>query len=294
MILTIPTAQAEKIKIALTFDDGPMPDSAIMTGNERTVKIIAALKNNNVADALFFIKANNISPATEKRLGLYTDAGYHLANHSFSHGSANELAVDDFLVDAYRAHLTLKKYDNVIPYFRMPYLHYGKDLGSINSLQAGLAELGYKDGFVTIDNYDWYINSLINNASEQGKKINYKKAEALYVKSMYEAILFYDDIARQAKLNSRKHILLLHENDTSALFLDALIKKIKKHGGVIISPQEVYEEADYQDFPQTVFQKQGRIAALAHGSGVSESKLKHKAESTEYLDELFKQHKVFQ
>ena len=40
-------------EIALTFDDAPTPDSALMTGRERTTKLIAALKKSQVRDALF-------------------------------------------------------------------------------------------------------------------------------------------------------------------------------------------------------------------------------------------------
>lgn len=49
-------------EIALTFDDAPTPDSSLMTGIERTEKIIAALKKSGVDDALFYVKADYINP----------------------------------------------------------------------------------------------------------------------------------------------------------------------------------------------------------------------------------------
>jgi peptidoglycan-N-acetylglucosamine deacetylase len=163
-------------KIALTFDDAPTPDSALLTGTERTQKIVATLQANKVKDALIFVKAENLNEATLNRLKHYTNAGMHLANHSFSHQSANELTTNDFLTDAYRAHLLLKDLDNFLPYFRPPYLHYGKDLNSIMQIQKNIAQLNYQDGFVTIDNADWYINSILVKAAQEGKKIDLKKS----------------------------------------------------------------------------------------------------------------------
>ncbi|MEY4589949.1 MAG: hypothetical protein RL497_2025 [Pseudomonadota bacterium] len=279
-------------KIALTFDDAPTPDSALLTGYERTQKIIAALQTHKVPDALFFVKAENLNEETLNRLKHYTNAGLHLANHSFSHQSAHELSTHEFLTDAYRAHLLLKDLDNFLPYFRPPYLHYGKDLNAVAYIQKNLAQLNYQDGFVTIDNADWYINSLLVKAAQEGKKINLKKARALYVQVIWEAIVFFDTLAQKTCGKSPNHVLLLHENDTTALFLSDLIRHIRKNGGEIISPQQAYADPIYKQFPANAFQKQGRIAAMAQLQGVPIEQLKHPAEDSRYLDALFKKHAV--
>lgn len=280
-------------KIGLTFDDAPTPDSALLTGEERTKKIIAALQANNVKDALIFIKADNLNAVTANRLKLYTDAGLHLANHSFSHQSANQLAANEFLTDAYKAHLLLKDLDNFLPYFRPPFLHYGNDVTTVMQIQNNLAELNYQDGFVTIDNADWYINSILVKAAQEGKKINLKKASALYVQVIWDGIAFFDKLAQKTYGTSPSHVLLLHENDTTALFLSDLIRHIRKNGGEIISPQSAYADSAYKQFPMTVFQKQGRVAAVAALQGVPVEQLKLPAEDTRYLDALFEKHKVF-
>lgn len=289
-----PVALGFSGRIALTFDDAPTPDSALMTGTERAQKIVTALQNNHIKDAYFFVKADNINAQTEGRLKLYSSAGFHLANHSFSHPSANEVAVNDFLTDVYKAHLVLKDMANFVPYFRFPYLHYGKDVASIAHLQKNLVEMGYQDGFVTIDNADWYINSIIVKAAQEGKSINYKKASQLYVNVIWEAIVFFDKIAQKTYGKSPPHVLLLHENDSTALFLSDLIRHIRKNGGEIISPQEAYADPVYAPFPATLFHKQGRVAAVAETQGVAVQLLKHPAENTDYLDALFKKYKVIQ
>jgi len=280
-----PIAQAREI--ALTFDDAPTPDSALMTGVERTQKIIDALKKAEVPDALIFVKADYINPQTAERLTQYADAGFHLANHSFSHQSASQIGLNAYAEDAYKAHLELKPFNNVLNFHRFPYLHYGKDLAEINQLQILLTELGYKDGYVTVDNFDWYISSLITKAAEEKKTINYEKARDFYVNSLYNSIEFYDAIAKKALNRSPRHVLLLHENDAAALFVGDLVKHLRSKGWKIIAPQQAYKDSIAKNFPQVSLHKQGRVAAIASGKGIPETELRHPSENEQYLDQAF-------
>jgi len=280
-------------EIAITFDDIPTGDSVLMTGNERTIKLINGLKKADVADALFFVQTGNITNNSEARLFNYVESGHHLASHSHSHRSANKISSNEYMLDIYHAHLLLKKYPNVLPLHRFPYLHYGNTKQVITENQQRLSELQYKNGYITVDNYDWYMNSLLLHAQKAGKAIDYVKLGELYVQVIWQAITFYDDIAKESLGRSPKHVLLLHENDIAALYMPELIAHIRSKGWKIISAQEAYQDPIAKRFPQVEFHKQGRVAALAHEKGVPISKLKHPAESQAYLDNLFTQAQVF-
>lgn len=286
LLLALPLVVTSR-EIALTFDDAPAPDSALMSGAERTRKLISGLKMAEVGDALFFVKADAIDQQSSWRLKQYTDAGFHLANHSFSHRSANQISVADYTLDVYRAHITLKEFTNILNFHRFPYLHYGKVMTDINRLQSLLGEMGYRDGYVTVDNYDWYINALLVAATEKGAEIDYEKARDFYIKILYEAIVFYDDIAKRSLGRSPRHVLLLHENDAAALFIGDLIKHLRSNGWKIISPQQAYQDPIATDFPQVTFHKQGRVAAIAHSKGMAASDLRHASENEQYLDRAF-------
>lgn len=279
-------------EIAFTFDDAPTPDSILMTGQERTQKLINALIAAKVPDALFFVKADYINSDTQKRLEQYAAAGFHLANHSYSHKSASELGTLDYPTDVYKAHLLLKPLNNFLPYHRFPYLHYGKDVAAITSLQQSLTELGYKDGYVTIDNFDWYISSLLTKAAEEKKTIDYDKARKFYVEMLYNSIEFYDAIAQKSLGRSPQHVMLLHENDAAALFVGDLIAHLRAKGWKIISPQQAYQDPIARNFPNVVFHKQGRVAAIANSKGVPESELRHVSENAEYIDKAFAAAKI--
>lgn len=274
-------------EIAFTFDDAPTPDSILMTGQERTQKLINALIAAKVPDALFFVKADYINSDTQKRLEQYAAAGFHLANHSYSHKSASELGTLDYPTDVYKAHLLLKPLNNFLPYHRFPFLHYGKDVAAITSLQQSLTELGYKDGYVTIDNFDWYVSSLLTKAAEEKKTIDYDKARKFYVEMLYNSIEFYDAIAQKSLGRSPQHVMLLHENDAAALFVGDLIAHLRAKGWKIISPQQAYQDPIARNFPNVVFHKQGRVAAIANSKGVPESELRHSSENENYINQAF-------
>ncbi|MDO8343482.1 MAG: polysaccharide deacetylase family protein [Cellvibrio sp.] len=274
-------------EIALTFDDAPTPDSALMTGAERSQRLIAALLKATVPDALFFVKADYINQDTQKRLTQYSAAGFHLANHSYSHQSAGALGPLDYLADAYKAHLLLKTQDNFLPYHRFPYLNCGKDNSSILAIRQSLSELGYKDGYVTVGTFDWYISSLLTKAAEENQTIDYNNAKKFYVETLYEAIEFYDALAQKALGRSPKHVMLLHENDAAALFIGDLIAHLRSKGWKVISPQDAYQDPIAHNFPNIIYHKQNKLAAIANSKGVPESTLFHVSENIEYIDTAF-------
>jgi len=280
-------------EIAFTFDDAPTTDSSVMSGVERTELIIKALKNNGIPDALFFVTTGNIDVKGKERLTRYVESGFHLGNHSHKYGSANKMVVNEFMMDVYQAHLTLKNYGNILPYFRFPYLHYGSTQDSVKSIQGLLSELGYSNGYVTIDNFDWYINSALVKAKKSGKVIDYDTLGDLYVSIIWQGIEFYDGIAKRVLGRSPRHVLLLHENDTSALFLPKLAKHIRDKGWNFVSPQQAYEDPISGQFPNVLFHKQGRVAMLAYAKGIAIKDLRHVSESQEYLDTLLKNSMVF-
>ena len=274
-------------EIALTFDDAPTPDSALMTGQERTTKLVAALQSVGVKDVMFFVTGKNVSDETRNRLLKYTDAGFHLANHSYSHRSAEQIPHDDYLSDVYRAHLLIKDLPNFLPFHRFPYLHAGKDQASVDYLQQELKNMGYRDGYVTIDNFDWLISSLLTKAFEEKKKVDLDKARDFYVQTLIRNIEFYDSIAQKTLGRSPRHVMLLHENDAAALFVDDLVNELRKQGWKIISPQKAYQDKIAKTYPNTQFQKQGRIAAIAASKGVAQADLRHESENEVNLTQAF-------
>ena len=280
-------------EIALTFDDAPTRSSNLMSGFERTQKLITGLVESEVPDALFFVKTSAITRSNQGRLADYENAGFHLANHSHTHQSANDLTHYEYLRDIQTAQIALNQFTSVLPYHRFPYLRYGATQESINNIQSGLSDLGYKNGYVTVDNFDWYMNALVRDAVREGKTINYDKLGDLYVEVIWEAIKFYDQIAQKTLGRSPRHVLLLHENDLAALYISRLIEHIRNQGWEIISPQQAYKDPISEYFPTGTFHNQGRVAAIAHEKGVPADQLRNGTELKESLRSRFENAGIF-
>src|SRR4029450_8869108 len=88
-ILASVPAPAQK-RIALTFDDVPRGPGTFMTTQERTDRLIAALRQAGVSQAAFFVNPGNLEREWGSdgaaHIDAYVAAGHVIANHSYSHG----------------------------------------------------------------------------------------------------------------------------------------------------------------------------------------------------------------
>lgn len=281
-------------EIAITIDDAPRKDTKLFSGAERTAKLIENLQAAGVDDVLFFVKTENIDSLSRQRLDAYITAGYHLANHTHRHFSVNRVALDTYLADIDQAHEILKTFPNFLPYYRHPFLHHGRPREVRNSVRSHIRMLGYEIGYVTVDNYEWYMDALLQKAIADSKQVDYEKLKSVYVEVLWEGIQFYDKIAREQLGRSPKHVLLLHENDITALFIGDLVRHLRSHGWRIISPQEAYTDPIATTIPDVLFNGQGRVAAIARSKGQKPRDLIHISEDEVYLDKLFAEKAVFQ
>ncbi len=282
-------------EIALSFDDAPLGGSSLISGIEKTERIIEGLKSRNVAGAVFFVTTGNINGEEGvNRLTKYTKAGYHLAHHSHTHLSAAKVTPLEYIADFNRAHAELKGYDNVLKLHRFPYLQYGQTQSVRTQLLQHLREQGYRIGYVTVDNFDWYINHQLQLAHSKGQKIDYNKLRSFYLETIWQAIEFYDEIAKKHLSTPVKHVLLLHENELAALFIGDLVAYIREKGWKIISPVEAYQDKTLQAYtPAFDYNGQGRVAAIAKHQGASPKMLRHANESTDVIAEKLKDLAIF-
>ena len=276
---------ADERQIAITFDDAPRSDGPVFSGLERTEQLITALADAQVTGAMFFANTKNLGEAGsaryKNRLGRlrdYAKAGHFIANHTHSHGSANTLAPEVFLKDAQLAHDQLSQMPGYLPFFRFPYLHEGRSKAQRDALRTGLGKLGLRNGYVTVDNYDWYLQSLLKQQLSAGITFDREAWRQLYVDVLLGAVEFYDAIAVDTLGRSPRHVLLLHENDLAALFIGDLVKSLREDGWTIISAAQAYQDPMADQQPETLFLGQGRVAGLAHDAGATSRHMIHPLE----------------
>jgi peptidoglycan/xylan/chitin deacetylase (PgdA/CDA1 family) len=278
---------AEAREIALSFDDAPIEDSPIMAGEVRTQELIETLKAAGVAQAVFFATPKDYTASDQRRLHALANAGHLIANHTRRHPNLRDMTPEAYLDEVADADRLLRDLPNFRAWFRFPFLSEGETREKRDAARAGLRRIGYAQGYVTVDNYDFYINNLANNAKQQGKLIDDNALRDLYVETIMQAVEFYDAIAMKTLERSPRHVLLLHENDVAALYVGDLVAALRKAGWTIISPDEAYADPIAKIEPDTLFLGQGRVAAIARTKGMKGSDLVHEREDDVVLDKLF-------
>lgn len=285
------TPQAREI--ALTYDDAPMRDGLRFSGAERGRALLDGLERAGVEGAIIFVTVGHFDDEGRQRILDYAAGGHWLANHSFSHRHPDELGAQGYLEDIDRAHAELATMPRFLPLYRYPYLDEGRDLAMRDALREGLAARGYRNGYVTIDTYDWYMDSLLQRALADGRSVDWERLREVYVTIITGAAAFYDDLARKALGRSPRHVLLLHENDLAALYVANLAAGLREQGWTIIPGPLAFEDPIGEREPDTIYLGQGRVAALAEAVGMPHEALRHKVEDQAWLDQYFEAAGVF-
>lgn len=285
LLLSIATGAFTQ-EIALTFDDAPIHDGAYFSGSERTKTLIAKLKISGVPQVAFFCITSNMDSLGTARLQQYAAVGHIIANHTHSHLAMRQLGIKNYIQDIFKADEILRKQQGFQSWFRYPFLDEGRTREDRDAIRQALAERGYMNGYVTVDNYDWYLNRLWQTALRAKKKIAYDKLRQIYLEHLWKSITFYDQMARVVLGRSPKHVLLLHENDLAALYVDELVALLMEKGWKIISPAEAYTDPIATNIPDVLLNNQGRIAAIAKANGYK-GLFVQESEDEAFLEKLF-------
>jgi peptidoglycan-N-acetylglucosamine deacetylase len=254
-------------RIALTFDDIPRGQGAFFTPDERTARLIAALRAAKVRQAAFFINPGQLATPQgedgEKRIAAYVAAGHVLANHTNTHMGLSANSVADYLANVDAAEAWLMDRQGRRPWFRFPYLDEGgTDKAKRDAIRAGLAARGLRNGYVTADGSDWFLDDLVNKARAAGKELDMEQLRRLFVRMHVSGAESSEDLARQTLGRSPGHVMLMHETDITAMFLPDLVAELKRHGWTIITADEAYRDALKDAFPDTPNARGDLISAL--------------------------------
>jgi len=267
LMLGVQAAGAATRQIAITLDDAPRNDTAHFDGATRTTRLLAVLEAARVEQIAFFCNSVRMDAAGAARIQAYADAGHLIANHTHTHGDLHRMGVDAFLADFATADAALRGLTNFRPWMRFPYLNEGETVEVRDAVRSELRKRGYLSAYITVDNYDWYMDRMFQEAVAAGKKIAFDRLRDAYVELLTDSVEFYDAIAVKQLGRSPRHVLLLHENDLAALYLGDLIARLRDTGWEIISPEAAYQDPIARIEPDTLALGQGRVMALAIAQG---------------------------
>ena len=267
-------AQAQK-RIAFSFDDVPRQPGGFMTVEERTTRLIAALRRSGIRQAAFFVTPGHLErpwgPGGEARIAAYVRAGHVIANHSFSHPSLSQVGAEIYLADIDRAAEWLRGRRGYRPWFRYPYLDEGTrgqpDMSVRDAVRLGLGQRALLNGYVTVDSYDWYLDSLATRARAAGQTLDMDALRDLYVRTVVETAEWQDRLARETLRRQPVHVVLMHETDLEALFLPDAVRALRARGWRIATMDEAYRDPIARVTPDTRYLGGGRVTAIAAAAG---------------------------
>ena len=242
-----PAAPGAERRIVLSFDDVPRSRGPWLTPDERSRTLIAALRRAGVRQAAFFVTPGNLAQPDgaggEARISAYVRAGHVIANHSFAHRALSAMSAPDYLADIDRAEAFLRGRPGYRPWFRFPFLNEGRaDAAKRDAVFAGLAARGLSHGFVTIDASDWHLEQLAIEARDAGLTVNRDALRDLYIESHVEAAEFYHQLLARTPQRGAAHVMLLHETDLAALWIDDLVAALRDRGWRVVRADEGFAQ----------------------------------------------------
>lgn len=280
------TLRKNKPKVSFTFDDGITNDILAYSFEEWNSMILSTLKAEELTAVFFVTGKNKLDKKGDFLLKSWSNDGHLIANHTFTHPNFNneKRSVKDFEQELLKTDTVISQYKNYVKLFRFPYLKEGNTEEKISGFRSILQKHGYKNGHVTIDASDWYINGeLIKCLQEEGlHSPKMEKYQAFYLEHIMERANYYEKLACELTNRNITHTLLLHHNLTSALFLDDLIKKFKDEGWEVVDADTAFQDKIFKSVPNVSPAGESLIWSLAKASGKYEGQLRYPAEDSQY------------
>jgi peptidoglycan-N-acetylglucosamine deacetylase len=276
-----------KPTISLSFDDGKIIDMPNYKLENWNNLLLENLKKNHLKAILFSAGGNKTSEKGKYLLNSWNNAGHLIANHTMSHPNFNSknTSLENFEWELTANDSIIKKYSNYLPYFRFPYLKEGNTAEKVTGFRVFMKEKGYRNGHVTIDASDWYIDGRLVERLTKNPKANIEGFRAFYVQHLYDRAMYYEDLAFQLTGRHINHVILLHHNLVNALFLGDLIQNFKAKGWNTIDADKAYQDKIYEKAPSNVPAGESLIWALAKELGKLEKQLRYPAEDGDYEKE---------
>ncbi|MDZ7624581.1 MAG: polysaccharide deacetylase family protein [Ignavibacteriaceae bacterium] len=281
----------EKSSVCFTFDDGN-PKDILNYDNEVWNKMILDQLTERDLQAVLFVCGRNLDNEDGKMvLESWDRAGHIIANHTYSHLNYNNPKNDfeKFRDDILRCDSLISGYNNFQKYFRFPMLKGGETREKRDSINAFLHRTGYKNGYVTIDNSDWFINSRMIKFMEENPGESIEKYKKYYIEHLIDRAKYYDEIAFKLLGRRVKHTLLLHHNLTSALFLGDLMEAFEKEGWELINADDAFTDPVFEMIPDIIPAGESIIWGLARESGKFDDVIRYPAEDSPYEEERMNQ-----
>jgi peptidoglycan/xylan/chitin deacetylase (PgdA/CDA1 family) len=272
-------------EVSITMDDPSVESTPLLKPAERNEHILKALeKNGNLKAALFVCGMRVDNTQGKKLITDWNDRGHLIANHSYSHlyYNSKDVTFDRYAKDFTDGESIIKNFSGFKRFFRFPFLKEGNSSEKRDQMREFLNKRGYKNGYVTIDASDWYIDQRLKTRLRKDPKADTAPYRDYYLKHIWDRATFYNDLAKKVLGREVKHTLLIHHSLLNALYLTDLIEMLKSHGWQVIDASDAFSDPVFDKEPNIAPAGESLIWALAKETGKFENLLRYPGEDGDY------------
>lgn len=241
-------SQAQQRTVALTFDDLPLagnldgmtPSAKLSESRAVNRKIIAVLRRHH-APATAFVNEDKIvdsGHAAEERAILreWTQHGYDLGNHTYSHVDLNKVTIGEFEKEVVKGeasvHPLMRQAGKQLGYLRFPFNHTGQTAETHAAVGEFLHQRGYEVATCTVENSDWLFARAYRTILDRHDSQAARRLRNEYLEYTRKELEYFGELGKQLFGREIPQVMLLHANRLNADALDDVLK--------------IFETADYQ------------------------------------------------
>ena len=273
-----------KPRIAVTMDDPSVAIGPSLTWQEANRRLLECFHRRGVQIALFVCGMRVDQPDGAKLLADWDKAGHLICSHSYSHWNFNapETTYEKFAADFLRNEPVISSYAHRTPLFRFPLLKEGDSAEKRDAFRALLKKQGYRNGHVTIDASDWYVDDRMRSRLAIHPGAAKEPYRDYLISHLLDRAAFYRELAIETLGREIPHTILVHYRPLEALFLGNVMDAFEKAGWEWISAERAFEDPIFQRQPQTVPAGESLVWALAKETGHFNERLRYPGEDDGY------------
>ncbi|MGB2715266.1 MAG: polysaccharide deacetylase family protein [Vicinamibacterales bacterium] len=243
-------------RVAITIDDGPVVGE--MSDLARFQRISAGLIGSLTAErvpATIFVNERQLNVPGQRDaraavLDQWLDAGFDLANHTYSHPSVNKVPLWQFADDVMKGEVIMRQLverrGKKFEWFRYPFLHSGMSEDVHQGIVDFLAQRGYRVAPVTVDYADYTFAGVFRNQLAAGNTGLAEKIKDAYLDQVDVGFEYAEKTSVEVFGHEIPQILLIHCNELNSLTLRDTIARLRKRGYTFITLDEAMKDAAYE------------------------------------------------
>ena len=253
--LALSAQTSQERRVAVTIDDGPVVGDRQDLARFRRISngLLTPLKEAGVPATIFINERQlNVEGQRDARtevLAQWLDAGFDLANHTYSHPSLNRFPAARFEDDIVRGEVIsrpmMEKRGRKLVWFRYPFLHSGPTADVHDRVVRFLEDRSYRIAPVTVDFSDYSFASAFSAASLRDDTALVTKIRDAYLAQADIGFAHAEKLSADLFGREIVQILLIHCNELNSVAMADLLATIRNRGYRFVTLDEAMKDGAY-------------------------------------------------